>query len=74
VTPEGVAALESAARGGALDAYQPYWAARAELLAAAGDPTGARAAFERAVGLCIDPAIRRPLIMRAERLGSAGRA
>jgi RNA polymerase sigma-70 factor (ECF subfamily) len=71
---DGLAALESAAVGGTLDTYQPYWAARAELLAATGDAPGAQAAFERAVGLCIDPAIRRHLISRAEGLRSAGRA
>ena len=38
--------------------YQPYWAARAELLARSGDITRADEAFERAIGLESDPAIR----------------
>jgi RNA polymerase sigma-70 factor (ECF subfamily) len=38
--------------------YQPYWAARAELLARAGDVSGADGAYERAMGLEPDPAIR----------------
>jgi RNA polymerase sigma-70 factor (ECF subfamily) len=70
----GLEALESAAAGGTLDGYQPYWAARADLLARTGDAPGAQAAFERAVGLCIDPAIRRYLIARAECLQTAAEA
>lgn len=32
------------------------------------------ARFKHAIGLCIDPAIRRHLVVRAERLGSVGPA
>lgn len=37
--------------------FQPYWAARADLLRRAGDP--AAAAYRRAIDLCVDPALRR---------------
>ena len=43
-----LAALEGDAR---LAQYQPYWAARAALLAAAGDIDAADAAYEQAIGL-----------------------
>jgi predicted RNA polymerase sigma factor len=39
--------------------YQPYWAARAELLANAGVHDEARKAYEIAIGLERDPAVRR---------------
>ncbi|MFN7193960.1 MAG: RNA polymerase subunit sigma-70, partial [Rhodospirillales bacterium] len=38
--------------------YQPYWAVRAHLLREAGEASGARDAFARAMGLADDPAIR----------------
>ena len=38
--------------------YQPYWAARAALLARAGDAAGAAEAYQRAIGLESDPALR----------------
>ena len=38
--------------------YQPYWAARAELLARAGAHEEARHAYEMAIGLERDPAVR----------------
>lgn len=38
--------------------YQPYWAARAHLLAQNGRTSEAKAAYERAIGLCDDPAVR----------------
>jgi RNA polymerase sigma-70 factor (ECF subfamily) len=41
--------------------YQPYWAARAEFLARTGDRAGARHAYDIAVGLERDPAVRRYL-------------
>lgn len=44
--------------------YQPYWAARAELLAQTGAPGEARQAYEVAIGLERDPAIRRFLQRR----------
>jgi RNA polymerase sigma-70 factor (ECF subfamily) len=62
----GIAALAALTVRGALHEYQPYWAARAELLARAGEHTQARAAYERAIGLCADPAVRNYLLERAD--------
>jgi RNA polymerase sigma-70 factor (ECF subfamily) len=62
--PAGLAALDAAVDGTRLDAYQPYWAARAELLARTGDNVGARTAYDRAIGLESDPALRRFLQSR----------
>jgi RNA polymerase sigma-70 factor (ECF subfamily) len=44
--------------------YQPYWAARAELLAKTGARDDARQAYEIAIGLERDPAVRRFLQRR----------
>ncbi len=44
--------------------YQPYWAARAELLAKSGARAEARQAYEIAIGLERDPAVRRFLQKR----------
>jgi predicted RNA polymerase sigma factor len=44
--------------------YQPYWAARAELLAHTGAHCDARQAYEIAIGLERDPAVRRFLERR----------
>jgi RNA polymerase sigma-70 factor (ECF subfamily) len=44
--------------------YQPYWAARADLLARAGSHDDARNAYEMAIGLERDPAVRRFLQRR----------
>lgn len=43
---------------GRLAEYQPYWAARAGLLARLGDAPEAARAYERAIGLERDPAVR----------------
>jgi RNA polymerase sigma-70 factor (ECF subfamily) len=77
-----VAEVEGAAAGlEALDAldgerrltdYQPYWAARAELLARVGDPSAADAAYERAIGLERDPAVRSFLTLRRATSSRAG--
>jgi RNA polymerase sigma-70 factor (ECF subfamily) len=48
--------------------YQPYWAARAELLARSGARTDAREAYGRAIGLERDDAIRRFLQQRQSAL------
>jgi RNA polymerase sigma-70 factor (ECF subfamily) len=48
--------------------YQPYWAARAELLARAGAHDEARSAYETAIGLERDPAVRRFLQRRQSAL------
>jgi RNA polymerase sigma-70 factor (ECF subfamily) len=44
--------------------YQPYWAARAELLARSGSEAEAREAFEMAIGLERDEAVRQFLRMK----------
>jgi len=54
----GLAALDALALERRLEAYQPFWAARAELLARARDAAGAGAAYTRAIGLETDPAVR----------------
>jgi predicted RNA polymerase sigma factor len=59
----GLAVLNALVVDAQLANYQPYWAARAELLAQTGDPAAA-AAFQRAIGLTHDPAVRRYLQRR----------
>ena len=54
----GLAALDALATDTRLDEYQPYWAARAGLLARSGERAAAEAAYERAIGLEADPAVR----------------
>jgi RNA polymerase sigma-70 factor (ECF subfamily) len=51
-----------------LGRYQPYWAARAELLARSGARAEAREAYELAIGLERDDAIRRFLQQRQSAL------
>jgi len=60
----GLAALDAIEATVDLRDYQPYWAARADLLARAGDRAAAQAAFARALGLTVDPAVRRYLSMQ----------
>jgi predicted RNA polymerase sigma factor len=60
----GLDALEEVTGDARLAEYQPYWAARAELLAKAGEPAEARNAYEIAIGLERDPAVRRFLQQR----------
>ncbi|WP_227820356.1 RNA polymerase sigma factor [Ramlibacter tataouinensis] len=60
-----LAALDALGSDARLRDYQPYWAARAELLARAGHAAQARAAYERAIGLERDEAVRRFLQQRA---------
>ena len=60
----GFAALDACAGDARLAEYQPYWAARADLLSRLGDAAGADAAYERAIGLESDPAVRRFLVRR----------
>ncbi|HEY3190769.1 MAG TPA: DUF6596 domain-containing protein [Solirubrobacteraceae bacterium] len=60
----GLAALDALASDPRLADYQPYWAARAGLLARTGDVAAADAAYERAIGLETDPAVRRFLQRR----------
>jgi RNA polymerase sigma-70 factor (ECF subfamily) len=45
-------------------AYQPYWAVRAHLLQRLGKTSEAAHAFDRAIGLAEDPAVRQFLLQR----------
>jgi len=63
-----LAALDALAADPRLADYQPYWAARAGLLARTGDVEGADRAYERAIGLETDPAVRRFLQRRRTEL------
>ena len=65
----GLAALDALSGDARLADYQPYFAARAELLARSGDLGASDAAYERAIGLEPDPAVRRFLQERRIRLG-----
>jgi predicted RNA polymerase sigma factor len=49
---------------GAVGSYQPYWALAAHLLRRLGQP--ADTAYERAIGLCEDPAMRAFLLRQAK--------
>jgi len=60
----GLAAMPDVAADARLAEYQPYWAARAELLARTGSHDEARRAYEMAIGLERDPAVRRFLQVR----------
>ena len=55
----GLTAMEAVAADARLGAYQPYWAARAELLAKTAARGEARHAYDIAIGLERDPAVRR---------------
>jgi len=66
----GLEALEQVASDARLAEYQPYWAARAELLVSAGASEEARQAYDIAIGLERDPAVRRFLQKRQSALGS----
>ncbi|CAN5577641.1 RNA polymerase sigma factor [soil metagenome] len=57
-TQAGLAALDALAGDARLADYQPWWAARAVLLARSGQHAGADLAYERAIGLERDPAVR----------------
>jgi len=60
----GLAALDALADDPRLADYQPYWAARAGLQARLGLVTEAEHAYQRAIGLEADPAVRRFLQQR----------
>jgi len=64
----GLAALDDLAKDARLAEYQPYWAARAGLLARTGAIDAAEQAYERAIGLESDPAVRRFLQQRRTEL------
>ena len=60
---EGLAVLD-AIETDAVSAYQPYWAVRAHLLQSLGKGREARQAYDRAIGLAEDPAVRDFLLQR----------
>ena len=64
----GLAALETAGVDQRVESYQPYWAARANLLGRTGSPDAARHAYQIAIGLESDPAVREYLLRRCEEL------
>lgn len=66
----GLQAMQEVASDVRLKEYQSYWAARAELLAKVGSYTEARDAYEIAIGLESDPAVRRFLQKRQAALRS----
>lgn len=63
----GLQALAAVEVDGRVRTYQPYWAARAELLARTGDHSEAQKAYEIAIGMEPDPAVRRFLQQRHDR-------
>jgi RNA polymerase sigma-70 factor (ECF subfamily) len=56
--PAGLVALDAIGAEKRIAEYQPYWAARAALLARLGDREGADNAYALAIGLESDPAAR----------------
>ena len=65
---EAKSRIQELAADARLTQYQPYWAARAELLARTGARGEARQAYEIAIGLERDPAVRRFLQQRQSAL------
>jgi RNA polymerase sigma-70 factor (ECF subfamily) len=63
-----LAVIEELASDARLAGYQPWWAARAELLARTGAHVEARHAYEVAIGLERDPSVRRFLAQRRSQL------
>jgi RNA polymerase sigma-70 factor (ECF subfamily) len=66
----GLAALDVLKDDPQLASYQPYWAARAGLLVRAGALVEADRAYQLAIGLESDPAVRRFLQSARERLNA----
>ncbi len=62
----GLASLEAHAMDRRLAGYQPYWAARAELLSRIGQADAADQAYRRAIDLAADPAAREYLQRRRQ--------
>src|SRR5262245_48623263 len=69
----GLAAMPGVTADARLAEYQPYWAVRAELLARTGASEEAHHAYEIAVGLERDPAVRRFLQRREAELPKSRR-
>jgi len=64
VGPEAGLAVLDGIDPEAVSGYQPYWAARAHLLQRLGKTSDAVNAFDRAIGLAEDPAVRQFLLQR----------
>jgi predicted RNA polymerase sigma factor len=64
----GLGALDAIAADARVRDYQPYWAARADLLARTGAPRQARDAYEIAIGLERDESVRHVLEKRRAQL------
>jgi len=62
--PEAGLAVVDAIDPDDVSAYQPYWAVRAHLLQRLGKTSEAADAFDRAIGLAEDPAVRQFLLQR----------
>jgi RNA polymerase sigma-70 factor (ECF subfamily) len=67
----GLSALDAIAGDPRLALYQPYWAARADLLSRSGRVEDAAHAYEQAIGLERDPAVRHFLQQRAGAIGKS---
>lgn len=67
---EGLAALDALKDDAQLAGYQPYWAARAALLARTDNAQTAAEAYRRTIGLECDPAVRRFLQAELSRTGA----
>ncbi len=64
----GLRELDDLAKDTRLGEYQPYWAARAELLTRARDYPEAKRSYELAIGLERDEAVRKFLLQRMSEL------
>jgi RNA polymerase sigma-70 factor (ECF subfamily) len=61
---QGLALLAAVEAQGGLAEFQPFWAAKAELHARAGLNESSTAAYDRAIGLERDPAVREFLLAK----------
>jgi len=68
----GLAVLDTVADDQRVAEYQPYWAARAGVLARVGDVAGADEAYSRAIGLEADPAVRQFLMRKRTEVTNPG--
>ena len=62
--PQAGLAVLDAIESDAVSSYQPYWAVRAHLLQQLGKTPEALNAYDRAIGLAEDPAVRKFLLKR----------
>ena len=62
--PQAGLAVLDAIKSDAVSSYQPYWAVRAHLLQQLGKTPEALNAYDRAIGLAEDPAVRKFLLKR----------